>query len=174
VERRSAGHALARAGGGKTTRPTNPFDGPRVLLISMVVLWSITLDRLGTLRQDRFRTFGFDLGIYDQAIWLLSRARDPFITVRGLEAFGHHVNVILLLLAPFYRLGAGPHFLLFVQVAAQASGAFAVFLLARDRVDDRWIACALSAVYLLHPTSQWLVWEFFHPDAVSIGPLLFA
>ena len=29
-------------------------------------------------------------------------------------------------------------------------------------------------VYLLHPTSQWLVWEFFHPDAVSIGPLLFA
>ena len=67
-------------------------------------------------------TFGFDLGIYDQAIWLLSRLRDPFITVRGLEAFGHHVNVILLLLAPFYRLGAGPHFLLFVQVVAQASG----------------------------------------------------
>ena len=33
---------------------------------------------------------------------------------------------------------------------------------------------ALGVVYLLHPTSQWLVWEFFHPDAVSIGPLLFA
>ena len=39
---------------------------------------------------------------------------------------------------------------------------------------DRWLACALGTVYLLHPTSQWLVWEFFHPDAVSIGPLLFA
>jgi len=49
-----------------------------------------------------------------------------------------------------------------------------VFLLARDLLDDRWLALALGVVYLLHPTSQWLVWEFFHPDAVSIGPLLFA
>ena len=150
------------------------IDGPRAVLIGVVVLWAITFDRLGALRHDRFGTFGFDLGIYDQATWLLSRLRDPFITVRGLEAFGHHVNPILFLIAPFYRFGAGPHFLLFVQVVAQASGAFAVFLLARDRIGDRWLAVALGAVYLLHPTSQWLVWEFFHPDAVAIGPLLFA
>jgi uncharacterized membrane protein len=150
------------------------FDAPLGGLLAAVVVWSVTLARLGALRHDRFATFGFDLGIYDQAIWLLSRARDPFITVRGLEAFGHHVNVILLFLAPFYRLGAGPHFLLLVQVGAQASGAFAIFLLARDRVADRWLAAALGVVYLLHPTSQWLVWEFFHPDAVAIGPLLFA
>lgn len=144
------------------------------MLIGAIALWSITLGRLGAARHDRFGTFGFDLGIYDQAIWLLSRLHDPFITVRGLEAYGHHVNVVLLLLAPFYRLGAGPHFLLFVQIAAQASGAAAVFLLARDLIGDRWIAVALGLVYLLHPTSQWLVWEFFHPDAVAIGPLLFA
>ena len=68
--------------------------------------------RLAALRHDRFGTFGFDLGIYDQAAWLLSRARDPFVTVRGLEAFGHHVNSILFFIAPFYRFGAGPHFLL--------------------------------------------------------------
>jgi len=174
VERRPAGHALARDGSVSAPRRPNRFDGPRVCLIGAVLLWSVTFDRLGALRHDRFRTFGFDLGIYDQATWLLSRVRDPFVTVRGLETFGHHVNVILLLLAPFYRLGAGPHFLLLVQIGAQASGAFAVFLLARDRTSDRWIALALGVVYLLHPTSQWLVWEFFHPDAVSIGPLLFA
>jgi uncharacterized membrane protein len=142
--------------------------------VAAVGVWSVTFARLGALRQDRFGTFGFDLGIYDQATWLLSRLRDPFITVRGLETFGHHVNVILLFLAPFYRFGAGPNFLLLVQVAAQASGTFAVFLLARDRIGDRWLAVALGVAYLLHPTSQWLVWEFFHPDAVSIGPLLFA
>ena len=164
----------ARARTASARPPLTRFDGPRLCLIAAIAVWSVTLDRLATLRHDRFGTFGFDLGIYDQATWLLSRARDPFMTVRGLEAFGHHVNGILLLLAPFYRFGAGPHFLLFVQVAAQASGACAVFLLARDRLDDRWLACALGVVYLLHPTSQWLVWEFFHPDAVSIGPLLFA
>jgi uncharacterized membrane protein len=38
----------------------------------------------------------------------------------------------------------------------------------------RWIGVALGVVYLLHPTSQYLVWEFFHPEAFAIGPLLFA
>jgi uncharacterized membrane protein len=169
-----AGHAPAGARAGAAHPPLTLFDGPRLFLLAAIALWSTTLVRLGAMRHDRFGTFGFDLGIYDQAAWLLSRARDPFVTVRGLEAFGHHVNVILFVFAPFYRLGAGPHFLLFVQVAAQASGACAVFLLARDRLADRWPAAALGVVYLLHPTSQWLVWEFFHPDAVSIGPLLFA
>ena len=175
VEGPASGATPARAHRAANARRPHPWlDPPRLTLCAFVALWAVTFDHLGTLRHDRFGTFGFDLGIYDQAIWLLSRARDPFITVRGLEAFGHHVNVILILLAPFYRLGAGPHFLLLVQIAAQASGAFAVFLLARDRIADRWLAVALGAVYLLHPTSQWLVWEFFHPDAVSIGPLLFA
>jgi uncharacterized membrane protein len=150
------------------------LDAPRLCLVAAIALWSTTFARLGALRHDRFGTFGFDLGIYDQAIWLLSRARDPFITVRGLETFGNHVNLVFFLLAPFYRLGAGPHFLLFVQVGAQASGALAVFLLARDLLHDRWLAAALGVAYLLHPTSQWLVWEFFHADAVAIGPLLFA
>jgi uncharacterized membrane protein len=174
VEGSPGGAAPARAPAPTARHPQTWLDGPRIVLVGAIALWSITLGRLGVQRHDRFGTFGFDLGIYDQAIWLLSRLRDPFITVRGLEAYGHHVNVILVVLAPFYRLGAGPHFLLFVQIAAQASGAVAVFLLARDLIGDRWIAVGLGIVYLLHPTSQWLVWEFFHPDAVSIGPLLFA
>ena len=153
---------------------TGWLDPPRLLLVAAVAIWAGVLVHLGDLRQDRFATFGFDLGIYDQAIWLISHGRDPFITVRGLETFGHHVNPVFFLVAPFYRLGAGPHFLLILQVAAQASGAGAVFLLARDRLHDRWLALALGGVYLFHPTSQWLVWEFFHPDALAIGPLLFA
>ena len=56
----------------------------------------------------------------------------------------------------------------------QASGAVAIFLLARDRLHDRWLAVALAAVLLLNPTYQWLTWEFFHPDALAIAPLLFA
>ena len=45
------------------------------------------------------------------------------MTVRGLELFGHHVNPILLLFVPASWLGAGPGFLLVVQVLVQASGA---------------------------------------------------
>jgi uncharacterized membrane protein len=148
-------------------------DPVRWVLGGMVVLWFLTFFLLGKLRHDKFATFAFDLGTYDQGVWLLSRF-EQFVTVRGLNLLGHHMNLILVLLAPFYRLGAGPEFLLFVQVGAQASGAVAVYLLARDRLADRWLALVLAAVLLLNPTYQFLTWEFFHPDALAIAPLIFA
>ena len=147
---------------------------PAWVLLALMALWSFEFIRLGWLRQSRFATFSFDLGIYDQGLWLLAHGKDPFVTVRGLELFGHHVNPILLLFVPASWLGAGPGFLLVVQVLVQASGALAVYLLARDRLHDRWLACALGAALLLNPTYQWLTWEFFHPDALAIAPLLFA
>ncbi|MEY2477868.1 MAG: hypothetical protein QOG87_3183, partial [Actinomycetota bacterium] len=145
-----------------------------LILIGMMAAWSALFISLGWIRHARYSTFGFDLGIYDQGIWLLSRFKDPFVTIRGLDLFGHHTNPILLLLVPFYWLGAGPIFLLIVQVLAQASGAVAVFLLARDRLADRWLALVLAGALLLNPTMQWLTWEFFHPDSLAIAPLLFA
>jgi uncharacterized membrane protein len=189
----------AVAGEGPTTAPTDDSPGsddralapepsapgrfrgtiaswgvPEGVLALLVAVWSFEFIRLPMLRFDRYGTFGFDLGIYDQGTWLLSRGRDPFVTIRGLELFGHHANIFLLALAPFYRLGAGPIFLLVVQVLAQASGAIAIFLLARDLLRSKWAGVALAAALLLNPTYQWLTWEFFHPDAVAIGPLLFA
>jgi uncharacterized membrane protein len=158
----------------ETSPPVRTAPWPEGVLALLVVLWSVEFIRLPMLRYDRFQTFGFDLGIYDQGTWLLSRGKDPFVTIRGLEIFGHHANVLLLAFVPFYRLGAGPIFLLVVQVLAQASGAIAVFLLARDLLRSKWAGVALAAVLLLNPTFQWLTWEFFHPDAVAIGPLLFA
>ena len=152
----------------------SPHDAVPWVLGAMVLGWSAVFIVLGWQRHTRFGTLSFDLGIYDQGIWLLSRFHDPFVTVRGLELFGHHVNPILFAFVPFYWLGAGPLFLLSVQVLVQASGAIAVYLLARDRIHDRWLAVALAAVLLLNPTYQYLTWEFFHPDALAIAPLLFA
>ena len=147
---------------------------PEAVLGLFLILWSYEFIRLPMLRYDRYGTFGFDLGIYDQGTWLLSRFHDPFVTIRGLELFGHHANVFLLLVAPLYWLGAGPITLLVIQVLAQASGAIAIFLLARDLLRSKWVGVALGGALLLNPTYQWLTWEFFHPDAVAIGPLLFA
>jgi uncharacterized membrane protein len=140
----------------------------------MVAVWSILFIGLGLLRHHRYATFAFDLGTYDQGVWLLSRFKYPFVTVRGLNLFGHHMNPILLLVAPFYWLGGGGGTLLVIQVLVQASGAFAIYLLARDRLADRWLAVTLGAVLLLNPTYQYLTWEFFHPDALAISPFLFA
>jgi uncharacterized membrane protein len=149
-------------------------DPVRWALFGMIAVWSAVFIALGVRRHTQYGTFGFDLGIYDQGIWLLSRFRDPFVTVRGLDLFGHHTNFILILLVPFYWLGAGPIFLLVVQVAAQGLGAVAVYLLARDRLEARWPAVALASTLLLHPTYQFHVWEWFHPDVIAVPAVLFA
>lgn len=144
------------------------------VLAALITVWFAVFYDLGTLRHDRFGTFGFDLGIYDQGVWLVSQGLDPFVTIRGIDLFGHHMNVALLAVAPLYRLGGGTDLLLALQLASQAAGAVAVFLLARDRTASRWVGVAMAAVLLLNPTYQWLVWEYFHPDALALGPLLFA
>jgi uncharacterized membrane protein len=149
-------------------------DPVRWALFGMIAVWSAVFIWLGVQRHTHFATFGFDLGIYDQGIWLLSRFRDPFVTVRGLDLFGHHTNFILILLVPFYWLGAGPIFLLVVQVLAQGLGAVAIYLLARDRLGARWPAVAVASTLLLHPTYQFHVWEWFHPDVIAIPAVLFA
>lgn len=160
---------------GEPTRPLDRLAEPAVLtLLGALVVWTVVFFVLASLRHDRHGTFGFDLGIFDQAIWLTSRLRDPFITVRGLNTWGHHNNSVFFLLAPFYWLGAGPKFLLAVQLLSQAAGAVAVYLIAKHRLVSRWFAVAMAVVLLLNPTYQWLIWEFFHPEALAIGPLLFA
>jgi uncharacterized membrane protein len=163
--------AWAKMAGAARHRLGDPVP---LILIGMMAAWSALFITLGWIRHERYATFGFDLGIYDQGIWLLSRFRDPFVTIRGLDLFGHHMNPVLLAFVPFYWLGAGPIFLLVVQVLAQASGAVAVYLLARDKLKDRWLALVLAGVLLLNPTMQYLTWEFFHPDSLVIAPLLFA
>jgi uncharacterized membrane protein len=153
-----------------------PSRGPMVALGGLLVVWGVIMFRLGELRHGRFATFGFDLGIYDQAGWLVAFGENPFMTVRGLDVWGHHGTFVFYLLAPGYWLGWGPGWLLAMQVLSQVVGAAALYLLVRDTVGraHRALGVAAAAVLLLNPTNQWMVWEFFHPESFAIGPLLLA
>jgi uncharacterized membrane protein len=138
-----------------------------------IVVWILTFAVLVVRRQDRFWSVDFDMGIYDQAVWLLARGHD-FITVRGLPVFGHHATFGLLLLAPASWLGAGPSFLNVVQVSVLALGAVPLYLLGRSRALGQWAAAALATAFLLHPALQFLGWELFHPESIAITPLFCA
>jgi uncharacterized membrane protein len=151
-----------------------PTAGPVTALVALIATYVAVFGTLTYRQQSNFGTFGYDMGIYDQGIWLLSRFQTPFVTIRGLNYFGHHVNVITLLFVPAYWLGAGPHFLFAIETVWLALGAVPVWLLARDRLGSSWTALGLSAAYLLYPSVEWINWWHFHPDALSIAPLMFA
>jgi uncharacterized membrane protein len=148
--------------------------GPAVAVGALVAVYVATFGTLTWNQQSNFGTFGYDMGLYDQGIWLVSRFRDPFVTIRGLNFFAHHVNLITIAFVPAYWLGAGPHFLYLVETVWMALGAVPLYLLARDRLESGWLAVAVAASFLLYPSLEWINWWHFHPDALIITPLLFA
>jgi uncharacterized membrane protein len=143
------------------------------VLSGAVVVWIATFAVLVVNRQDRFWSVDFDMGIYDQAVWLLAHGRQ-FITVRGLPVFGHHGTFALVFFVPASWLGAGPDFLNVFQVTVLALGAAPVYLLARERMLGAWAAAALGVAFLFHPALQFLGWELFHPETLALTPLLAA
>ncbi len=148
-------------------------SAPRWILLLTITAFSVFyvvhLSRL----HDRFWTTGYDLGIFDQAAWLVAHGK-TFITIRGLTFWGHHVNPGLLLFAPFYWLGAGPRFLNGAMVLAFAAGAFPAYRIAVHHLRNEWIALALAVAYLLQTGGQWILRETFHPEVMAIAPMLYA
>ncbi len=151
-----------------------PRAGPVSLLVAMMVAYVAVFGTLTYQQQSNYGTYGFDMGIYDQGIWLVSHFHNPFVTIRGLDYFGHHVNIITLLFVPAYWLGAGPHFLYAVETVWLAAGAIPIWLLGRDRLESSWMPLGLCAAYLLYPSVEWINQWQFHPDTLIIAPLMFA
>ena len=112
---------------------------PLVIIALATSAFYVTLARLVLARHNNFFTFDYDLGIFDQAIWLLSRGAS-FITVRGLEVFGHHANFGFLLLVPFYWIGAGPNFLDLLMVAAVSLGVVPIYRYGVQLLGNQWHA----------------------------------
>lgn len=145
------------------------------LILSMMVLaYIITFSLLTVRNHNNFGTFGFDLGIFDQGTWLLSQLKTPFVTVRGLHIFGDHLSLILLLLAPLYRIWDDVRLLLVLQTVVLAIGAVPIFLMAKERLKSRLLGIALASSYLLYPSLEWLNRDHFHPEAIATPCLLFA
>jgi uncharacterized membrane protein len=150
----------------RTPRPTLVVLGLS-LIHAMVVLW------LAIQKQRNFATYGFDFGLYDQAWWLLGQSGGGFDTVRGLPIWGHHTNFILILLAPFARLGFGNWFLILVQTTTLALGALPVSWMARERLGSARAGVAFGVAYLIYPPTTWLSFAPFHPECLSVTPMLF-
>ena len=136
-------------------------------------LFAVVFGTLAVQNHRNFGTWSFDMGIYDQGFWLVSQGKS-WITVRGIDMWGHHVNLIAFAFVPFYWLGAGPSFLVVVQATVLGLGAVPTYLIARDRLRSPWTAAVMALVFLMYAPIQWIAWANFHPEALVITPLLFA
>jgi uncharacterized membrane protein len=146
---------------------------PRLVLLGIVAVWLVTFSVLVVWRHDRYGSFDFDLGIWDQSIWLLAH-NGGLNTVRGLHVLSHHFTPALYFYVPFYWLGAGPNFLNVTMVAAVCAGAIVLFDIGRHHLRDEWHALVPATAFLVSYTAQWLLQETFHPEVMAVPFLLLA
>ncbi len=145
----------------RTRRPTLW----QVLLAILIVVHVWYLTRASLRIHYTLGTGAYDLGLYDQGIWLLSRFKAPAVTLIGRNLFGDHTSFILLLLVPLYWIAPGAGTLFLVQSAALSAAAIPVFLLTRRATGREWVAFSVATAYLANPTINLVNTEDFHPDA---------
>ena len=144
------------------------------LVTLLAIAAYVTFYSLATINNHQgFATYGFDFGIYDQGMWLLSRFEDPFITIMGRHLFGDHTSFILLPFVPLYWLFPAAEVLLILQSLALGIAAWPVFLVARDLLRDERLAAPIAVGFLLQPALGWTNFEQFHPDVFEVPLLMF-
>jgi uncharacterized membrane protein len=139
--------------------------------------WAAAFGVLSVLRDHALQTGRFDLGNMVQAVWSTAHGHILRITELGgaqTSRLAAHVDPILVLFAPLWRIWPSADLLLVVQAAAIALGALPVFWLGRKHLDSEWAALGFAVAYLLLPAVQWLTLNEFHPVALATPLLLFA
>jgi len=114
----------------------------------------------------------FDMSFYHQEIWLLSKFKEPFTTIgRSMNAFGNHANFINFIFVPIYWVKSSPLVLLWSETIAIGLAGIFVYLIAKLRLQSRFMGAFITAVFFMYPALHYLNFENYHP--VSFAVLFF-
>lgn len=139
------------------------------LLIAWIIILSLLYSTLSILRHNHFQSGGFDLGLYDQAVWQYSRFLWPYNTIKDRFVLGDHLALTLPLIAPLFYLWDNVRILLVFQAFWITFSALAIFKLARTRNFSSLTSFNLSFLYSLFYGIQFAVFFDFHPVVIGVG-----
>jgi len=141
---------------------------PHGAAVALIGFYVVHFAWLSVASHRAYETGAFDVGIFDQGTWLLSRFEAPFVTLNGRNLFGDHMSLVLLPLVPLYWLLPGPELLLVAQAAAIGLAGVPVYLLAWRLLGNRAMASVLLGAFLLHPALQKGSLDEFHPEGFLV------
>ena len=149
-------------------RTLSRLRAPRASTVVMVVLAALHALWATRLQWDIHRGLGtssYDVGLYDQGTWLLSRFEAPFVTLMGRNLLGDHASIVMFLVVPFYWFVPGTETLLAIQSVVVASGALPLYFFARRRLGGQVMPVVIGATWLVNPAVNGTNLENFHPDS---------
>src|SRR5689334_5044375 len=105
-------------------------------LALLAALFAVAYFLVSLFKHWHFDSSAYDLGIFDQAVWHLSRFERPESSIAGhRNIFGDHFHPIIVLLAPLYWLASTPVTLLAAQAVLLAASIVPVFTFLRSRFE---------------------------------------
>jgi uncharacterized membrane protein len=138
----------------------------------MIGASALILFACSSLRHALFQSGAFDLGIYDQVVYLISQGQPPISSFLGFHHLGNHAAWAVYPLSLLYKIYPDVHWLLAVQAVALALGALPVWHLARHAELTMQQAVAMATVYLLYPLVFNVNLFEFHPEVMALPVFL--
>lgn len=139
------------------------------LLVLWVIVLSILYSTLSIVRHNHYQSGGFDLGLYDQAVWRYSRFLPLNNTVKERHILGDHLTLTLPLLSPLFWIWNDVRMLLVFQAAWISASSIAIYLLARHRKLPPVVSFTVSVLYSLFYGVQYAIFFDFHPVVFGVG-----
>ncbi len=146
---------------------------PQRSLLWMMLGSALILFASSSLRHGLFHSNAWDLGIFDQPLYLLSRGQPPISSIIGVHILGDHAAWIFYPLSLLYRIYPSVQWLFAVQAIALSLTALPVWHLAVQAGLKADQAQAIAAAALLYPLIFNLNLFDFHPEVIAL-PLILA
>ena len=161
-----------------------------LLVLVGAILAAVVWTNLDFTRHLAFQTNALDLGYETQTLWNTIHGRpflfstfdglsytpditlDPALLHRPHLLLAFHVEMLLLVIAPFFALWPDPRFLLAFQAVIVASGALVCHALARRRTGSELAGVVFGLAWLLSPSVGAAALADFHTVAVAATLLL--
>lgn len=143
-----------------------------ILLTSLFYLVAILL------RHFRLESFGYDLGIYTQEVYKLSRFNLPYNTIKipNMIIWGDHWTSSLAIFAPFVWIFKRPELVLLVsQVIFFFLASFLVYKIALSKTQDKLFAFMVLFAFSFFYGVQNAIFFDFHPFFIGsmLVPLIY-
>lgn len=140
-----------------------------------VILYALAAVLVSLYRFWQYDVFYFDFGIFDQAIWYVSRLQAPIIehlVVPGKWIFADHFSPTLFFLSPLYWLTNRQEMLLVAQAIAVALSGLVLYRIGQRALKENILAFAVMVSYLLFVGLQNAIITDFHEVTLGTLPLM--
>ncbi len=141
---------------------------------SGIVAASLLFFSCSSVRHWLYRSHGYDLGWFDQAVYLISTGQNPIVSFSGFHILGDHAAIVFYPLAIFYKIYPDVHWLFAIQSIALAGAGWPLYYLALQSGLNRQRATTLVFAYLLYPLVFNKNLFDFHPEAMAVPGFIIA